>query len=80
MKCDTVKLPNGSHAIVCGQRPKRKRCEKCGANWATRLCDWKLGVGKTCDVALCVGCTSAPAQDKDLCPDHAAEWASRQSR
>lgn len=74
MPCQRVLLPGGGHAIVCGPT---KRC-KCG-NKATRLCDWKVPTKKsgTCDRGLCAKCTSVPAPDKDLCKEHAAEWAMR---
>ncbi len=51
MICRTVKIPGGITAIVCGSRPRPKRCG-CGAR-ADLLCDWKLGNGKTCDKPIC---------------------------
>ncbi len=71
MTCNLVKFPDGATAFVCG--PTR-RCQ-CG-NKATKLCDWKVPGSKsgTCDKPLCARCTTSPAQDKDLCVDHAADW------
>lgn len=74
MPCDFVQLPRGGTAIVCSSR-RRQRCA-CGKP-APKLCDWKVP-GKrsgTCDVPLCVNCTTVPAPEKDLCPKHAAEFA-----
>lgn len=78
MTCERVILPDGTAAIVCSGR-RRKRCA-CGRP-ATRLCDWKLrSRSGTCDTPLCAACTASPAPDKDLCPAHAAAWAERQAR
>lgn len=76
MHCSHLTLRAGAHsvtAIVCG-RHRIARCCACGAP-APRLCDWKLGDGRTCDKAICVACSASPAPDKDLCPDHAKLWA-----
>lgn len=80
MVCTVVTLPGGQTAIVCGPRPKPKKCG-CGSGWpATLLCDWKTPDGPvpTCDAPICRRCTHVPAPDKDLCPTHAAEWKARQ--
>jgi hypothetical protein len=83
MVCQTVTLPGGATAIVCGPRQKRKRCVKCRGP-ADLLCDWKTPTEKrprkTCDRPICAGCSTSPAPDKDLCPDHAVafeEWKAR---
>jgi hypothetical protein len=39
-----------------------------------RLCDWKLLSGKDCDRSLCEYCTTSPAPEKDLCPEHALAY------
>lgn len=77
MPCQHVRLPDGSAAIVCGPRPRIKRCA-CGRP-ADKLCDWKVKTKKsgTCDKPICSKCSHVPAPDKDLCPDHAAEWKAR---
>lgn len=76
MPCQHVRLPSGGGAIVCTSA-RSQRCA-CGAR-GTRLCDWKVPARRsgTCDTPLCARCTSAPAPDKDLCRNHAAEWAAR---
>ncbi len=77
MPCEHVTLPGGIHAIVCTSRGRRKRCA-CGQP-ATQECDWKVPGKKsgTCDRPICKACTHVPAPDKDLCPQHAAEWKAR---
>lgn len=84
MVCQRVTLPGGQHAIVCGPRRRPKPCACGSGKPATLLCDWKVGPGsatgapvETCDRPLCVDCTTSPAPDKDLCPDHAAQWKAR---
>lgn len=78
MPCHGIRLESGQTAIVCTGRRKRQKCVKCGRP-ADLLCDWRvpLSVRKTgtCDKPICGRCTVSPAKDKDLCPDHAAEWA-----
>jgi hypothetical protein len=76
MPCEVIHLPGGGTAIVCS-RGRRQRCA-CGKP-ATLLCDWKVK-GKrsgTCDKPLCASCSHSPAPEKDLCPEHAADWKAR---
>lgn len=77
MTCDRVSMPGGGTAIVCGPT---KRC-KCGRR-ATLACDWKVPTKRsgTCDAPICAGCTTSPAPDKDLCPDHAKALVLWQAR
>ncbi len=72
MTCHHVKLPGGATAIVCGPKPRAKRC-KCGKP-ATLLCDWKIGDGKTCDDPICPNCALAVAEDKHLCAWHQVNY------
>ncbi len=77
MVCTYVRLPDGGTAIVCGPKPRLKRCG-CGSGKAgDLLCDWKLVGGGTCDAKICAACTTSPAPNKDLCPTHAAQWQAR---
>ena len=80
MRCSSIRLDNGAHAIVCsGRRGGRvARCVGCGKA-AGLLCDWKVKAKRsgTCDAPICSNCTTSPADDKDLCPTHGAAWAER---
>lgn len=70
MTCDTVELPNGTRAIVCGgKRRRRQRCSSCGLQ-CDFLCDWKVGQGKTCDAPICGIHAVEVAPNKHLCPEH----------
>lgn len=78
MTCETVTLPGGGRAIVCGPRSARCACGK----RADRLCDWKVRTRRsgTCDEPICTSCSHAPAPGKDLCPAHRDQWLARQAR
>lgn len=71
MVCRTVNV-GGIPAIVCGPKPRRKRCA-CGA-LAPLLCDWKVKPGKTCDAPICRSCAEEVAADKHLCREHQAAY------
>lgn len=75
-----VKLLNDGNAIVCS-KVRLRVCVGCGCKTVDRLCDWKVPTkaSGTCDAALCARCSHQPANDKDLCPTHAAEWRARQA-
>jgi len=79
MTCEHVTLPDGARAIVCSSS-RAKRCA-CGRR-ATLLCDWKVPGRKsgTCDTPICAACTTSPAPQKDLCPEHAQAWAEWKAR
>lgn len=85
MKCTPVKFEVDGKpvtAIVCGTRGSRPiRCqhEGCGKP-GRKLCDWKVGEGKTCDMQLCDAHATQPARGKDLCPVHSRMWAERQGK
>lgn len=77
MTCTVVDLDNGARAIVC-TTGRAARCVSCG-NRAGLLCDWKVPSRRsgTCDKPICARCSYSPAPEKDLCPNHAAEWGHR---
>jgi hypothetical protein len=72
MVCSVVKLPNGASAIVCGPRPRSKPCSHpgCGVRHASKLCDWPIGGGKTCDKPLCEAHAVHVGPDTDYCRGH----------
>lgn len=61
-------MPDGTVAIVKMANKPRKRCA-CG-HWASRLCDFELSSGKTCDRNICASCATRVGPDRDLCPQH----------
>ncbi len=77
MPCEKYHTGGGGTVIVCGRGKRKQNCA-CGYT-GTRLCDWKIGAGKTCDKPMCPKCTYEPAEGKDLCPAHAAQWQARQA-
>ena len=46
-------------------------CNECG-RVADNLCDFPVGNGKTCDMLLCDDHSHPIAEDRHLCPIHAA--------
>lgn len=69
--------------------PPRRRC--CGCGQLTlrenlRLCDARLKKVRkgrktnTCNKPICTRCTTIPAEGKDLCPNHAAQWEALKAR
>lgn len=75
MTCERHEFALGQYAIICGTR-RRAKCVNCGKR-ADLECDWKVPGRKTgtCDKPICARCTTSPASEKDLCPEHAAAWA-----
>lgn len=70
MKCTTLNV-DGIHVIACGGR----RITKCSCGRpASKLCDWKIAPGRTCDTPVCDACATSPAEGKDLCKLHAETW------
>jgi hypothetical protein len=68
--CQTVRLPDGTVAIVCGGHARtRQRCALCGKR-STLQCDYPLGDGRRCDRYLCRGCAVPVGRDRDYCRDH----------
>jgi hypothetical protein len=67
---------NGARGFICTRGQRRRKCSVCKRPTASRECDWKKPKKKsgTCDAPLCDRCTFSPAEDKDLCPDHATAY------
>jgi hypothetical protein len=78
--CEWVEI-NGALVHINHRNKRRYGCSVRGCRQlATSECDWKIGGGKTCDAQLCETHAYEPAPEKDLCPEHAAEWQRRQQR
>jgi hypothetical protein len=65
---ETVTLPDGTRAIVCGSGPRLKPCRVCGKR-STLLCDWSE-LGRACNAPLCKACAISPRPGVDYCPEH----------
>jgi hypothetical protein len=80
MGCVNISIPGKDgeppvRAIICGvRRPKSKPCwvSHCGKP-NTKLCDWPVGDGKTCDAPICDKHATNVGPDRDVCPLHAIE-------
>lgn len=76
--CSTVKLPDGTTALVRfgGKRPAKCRwCE----NDSSKLCDFVVSSPqqvthkRTCDAPMCANHAKSVGVDRDYCPVHANE-------
>jgi len=76
--CERLQFPNGSVAIVCGVRRRRRPPCACGAE-SKYECDGPrrhhAGRTKTCDRPLCGRCRIHVPPNQDFCKDHRAEAA-----
>ena len=78
MACETIHLPGGVAAIVCGPRRRRPRCSVLGCTRpGVYQCDAPSdGHGKkTCDAYLCGEHRVPQANNLDYCPKHASGGA-----
>jgi hypothetical protein len=77
MACEHFTLPNGARGIACGPRLPR-RASSCSHPGClephTKLCDWPVAGGKTCDKRLCDGHAVSGGPDLDYCPGHEAGY------
>lgn len=66
-----IKMQDGSVAHICtrGAKNPLRGCRVCGY-LSSKLCDFRLPNGKTCDSPLCDSCAIAIGDDLDQCPHH----------
>jgi len=65
---------NGSVAIVCGPKPRQKRCAHPGCiSAAEKQCDHPTLDGGTCDVFVCTKHCRHTGEDRDICWQHPKE-------
>jgi hypothetical protein len=75
MVCETVRLPGGGSAIVCGRHRRRPKCSAPGCSAPSEFqCDAPAPRRKsgTCDRHLCASHRTTPQDGVDFCPEHAA--------
>lgn len=69
MACEFFRSDDGKVVgVMCSRGPK-KRCVYCGKPM-TKLCDYPLEDGKTCDVPMCSACATHIGDDLDVCRKH----------
>jgi hypothetical protein len=78
--CEHLTFPDGSTAIRCGLRRRRRYCA-CGRA-SEFLCDWKVAGNKsgTCDKPVCPQHALQVAPDRHLCPEHQRAFESWKHR
>jgi hypothetical protein len=70
-RCDPVRMPDGSIALVM-RETRDPACQFCGARGADRLCDFQIEAHETCDARMCRRCASPVLGNPklDYCPNH----------
>lgn len=58
MSCEWLEGPGGSIIHINRGRGRRKPCPFCKTGAVSKLCDYPVGNGKTCDAEICDRCTS----------------------
>lgn len=56
--------------IICRRPPVIPKCKFCLKYDGTKMCDFPLSEGRTCDARICVRCTTVMGPDRDYCPNH----------
>lgn len=73
-----IQLPDGSFAIVCGSKPRARRCSTAHCRrTADYQCDYpvtRAGKAATCDRWVCESCRTNVGPDRDYCLPHARAW------
>ena len=69
MPCEWLQGPNGSVIHLHTSGGRKKQCTFCKKGWVSKLCDYPVGHGKTCDAGMCDRCTTTLGrQDTPLAP------------
>ena len=64
----------GQKGFICGEAVKP--CDVCG-EISEYLCDYPVGKGKRCDLALCELCAIEVGNNFHLCPIHITEYRNK---
>ncbi len=77
MACE-IATKDGMNFILChrGGGGSGQKCAYCHRS-ATRLCDFEVEDGKTCDVPMCGFCTHRVERTVDYCREHRGDVAHR---
>ncbi len=71
MACEVIQTKDGPIVtmILC-RHGRRQMCKHCGRNPVSKLCDYPVAPGKTCDFPMCARCATNIAHEVDYCPKH----------
>ncbi|MFW9872546.1 MAG: hypothetical protein ACFFG0_05535 [Candidatus Thorarchaeota archaeon] len=80
MPCIPLKSKDGFiKGFMCFSKgTKVEVCKICGT-FADKLCDYPIGKGKTCDIALCKEHAKRIGINLDLCPVHYKKYKKKGS-
>lgn len=65
--------------FLCSRGERRQLCSSCKRSTATKLCDFRLANGKTCDRPLCAACAVEQPQPPRPYPEMPLETIVRDS-
>jgi hypothetical protein len=69
MPCEWLKSDDGTIIHINRGRGKKKTCPFCKRGTVSKLCDFPVGNGKTCDAEMCDQCATRKGfQDTPLAP------------
>lgn len=69
--CEALEMNGATYFICRGRRSyPEKLCCFCKVKFTSRLCDYEIERGKTCDAEMCSSCATRIGKDLDICPDH----------
>ncbi len=70
MPCEVENI-DGTNFVIChrGGGGSGQRCRYCERS-STRLCDFEVASGQTCDVPMCDFCTHRADRTVDYCQEH----------
>lgn len=72
MTCYTLRDKNGRPCgVICGKLGPK--C-KCGSLADELACDYPIGEGLLCSVAMCAGCATQVGPDLHYCRSHMETW------
>jgi hypothetical protein len=70
MACETIHDSQGRITMILCSRSRRQTCKFCHNGSVTKLCDFPVAKGKTCDAGMCASCATNIAHEVDYCPTH----------
>lgn len=73
MPCYIGHTKTGGRLFLCGEFGQHCADTRC-MDVATKLCDYPVGDGRTCDMPLCDSHAFNVAPEVDYCPGHALMW------
>ncbi len=78
MPCEVIHDAQGNVWILCS-RKRRQQCKFCRRGYVSKLCDFPVATGKTCDAGMCDDCATRIGHEVDYCPNHRGQTPPQQN-